>query len=327
MSRTPTLPLVAGGYIVGTIGGAILGGPWLLTALLGLLLLGTLILAAPANERVRPTTALVISIALAAGVASFAHWRIDHLDGRPPPPLAAMTGTHEVVGIARGDAVLDGSMQRVDIDVETVDGAPLEGGVRISSRVDVGVASVGDRLRLIVALDLPPAVEAFDYAAYLRDRDVHLVGSFPREWEHLGTTDRGWRGSLEEFHRTVVRRIEQTLPEPQASLAAGVLVGERATLPEDIDEALRATGTTHLVVVSGHNVQLCSTYEDSEPTNKEAAGDSIPSRHSDRSEGSNHHDRFYPGHHEAAGRAVRGSGQAMARIPARAPLHRPGQLR
>jgi len=256
MNRVPVLPLVAGGYVAGTIGGAILGGSWLLTLLLGTLLVGTLLLAAPANVRTRTSTALVAAIVIAAGVASFAHWRIDHLDAQPPPPLAAMTGTHEVVGIARADAVLRGSMQRVDIDVETVDGVPFEGGVRISGRVDRGLATVGDRIRIVVALDRPPAVEAFDYAAYLRDRDIHLVGTFPREWEYLGATDRGWRGSLEEFHRTVVRRIEQTMPEPHASLSSGVLVGERATLPEDIDEALRATGTTHLVVVSGQNVAL-----------------------------------------------------------------------
>jgi len=255
MSRVPILPLLAGGYVAGTVGGAILGGPWLLTLLLGALLIGTLLLAAPADGRAS-ANALVLAMALTAGVASFAHWRIDHLDAQPPPPLAAMTGTHEVVGVARGDAVLDGSMQRVDLEVESVDGMPFEGGVRMSARVDVGLAAVGDRLRVLAAFDEPPTVEAFDYAAYLRDRDIYLVATFPREWEYLGTTDRGWRGALEGFHRTVVRRIGQTLPEPQASLASGVLVGERAALPEDIDEALRATGTTHLVVVSGQNVAL-----------------------------------------------------------------------
>src|SRR5690606_28751455 len=91
---------------------------------------------------------------------------------------------------------------------------------------------------------------------YLRDRDIYLVASFPQAWEDLGATDRGWRGALEDLHRSVVDRIGRALPEPEASLAAGILVGEHSALPEDVDQALRATGTTHLVVVSGQNVAL-----------------------------------------------------------------------
>ena len=50
--------------------------------------------------------------------------------------------------------------------------------------------------------------------------------------------------------------VERALPEPEAALAAGVLLGERGALPADLDEALRVTGTAHLVVVSGQNVAL-----------------------------------------------------------------------
>lgn len=247
--RVPILPLVLGGYVAGIVAGAVLGGPWLLTLVLGVIALGVALLRGN-------STAVVLAIGIAVVAAAFGHWRIDHLDAQPPPPLAAMTGTHEVVGVAQTDATVSGSLQRVDLDVETVGGVAFEGGVRVSARPDEGLVHAGDRLRLVIDLDPPPVLDAFDYRAYLRDRDIHLVGAFPREWEHLGTTDRGWRGQLEAFHRTVVSRIGRTLPEPQASLASGVLVGERASLPEDVDEALRATGTTHLVVVSGQNVAL-----------------------------------------------------------------------
>lgn len=249
MSRVPALPLLAGGYVAGTIAAAILGGPWLLTALFGTLIVSVATLRGSSR-------ALSLTLALAVAVAAFAHWHLDALDAQPAPPLAAMTGTHEVVGVARSDAAIHGSLQRVDLDVESVGGEPAEGGIRVSARADEGLARAGDRIRVVVDLDRPPEVEAFDYDAYLRDRDIYLVGSFPREWERLGTTDRGWRGTLEGFHRTVVSRIGRTLPEPQASLAAGMLIGERGSLPDDVDEALRATGTTHLVVVSGQNVAL-----------------------------------------------------------------------
>ena len=249
MNRVPALPLVAGGYVAGTIAAAILGGPWLLTALLGTLIVSVATLRGSSR-------ALNVTLALTVAVAAFAHWHLDALDAQPAPSLAGMTGTHAVVGVARSDAVLRGSLQRVDLDVASVDGAPVEGGIRVSARADEGLARAGDRIRLVVDLDRPPDVEAFDYDAYLRDRDIYLVGAFPGEWERLGTTGRGWRGALEGFHRTVVSRIGRTLPEPQASLAAGMLIGERGSLPDDVDQALQATGTTHLVVVSGQNVAL-----------------------------------------------------------------------
>ena len=41
------------------------------------------------------------------------------------------------------------------------------------------------------------------------------------------------------------------LPEPQSSLASGVLLGTRSNLAPDLKEAMQATGTSHLVAWSG----------------------------------------------------------------------------
>lgn len=249
MNRTPVLPAVLGAYVAGTVAASVLGGPWMLTLVLGLLVAGSFALRGA-------TPALSAILLLAVAAAMLGHWRVERYDRMPAPPLAAMTGTHEVIGVARHDPVIDGSGLRVDLDVELVDGKAMQGAIRVSTRNDVSMVEAGDRLRLVVDLEVPPRVEAFDYRAYLRDRSIYLVGAFPSEWEYLGTTDRGWRGRLDQLHRTVVERIGRALPEPEGSLAAGMLVGERGSLPDDVDDALRATGTTHLVVVSGQNVAV-----------------------------------------------------------------------
>lgn len=49
---------------------------------------------------------------------------------------------------------------------------------------------------------------------------------------------------------------ETLLPEPQASLLAGILVGGRAGMPRDFRDALNATSTSHLIAVSGYNVTV-----------------------------------------------------------------------
>lgn len=50
--------------------------------------------------------------------------------------------------------------------------------------------------------------------------------------------------------------IRLAIPEPEASLGVGYLVGQRRALPEDLDAALKAAGLTHVVVASGYNLTI-----------------------------------------------------------------------
>lgn len=50
--------------------------------------------------------------------------------------------------------------------------------------------------------------------------------------------------------------IRRAIPEPEAGLASGYLVGQRSTLPADLDNQLRTVGLTHAVVASGYNLTI-----------------------------------------------------------------------
>ena len=50
--------------------------------------------------------------------------------------------------------------------------------------------------------------------------------------------------------------VRGAIPEPQASLGVGYLVGQRRALPPDLNEALRIAGLTHVVVASGYNLTI-----------------------------------------------------------------------
>ena len=52
------------------------------------------------------------------------------------------------------------------------------------------------------------------------------------------------------------QRIEQILPHPEAGLLQGILLGMDHTLPEDLAEAFRVAGLTHIIVISGYNVSI-----------------------------------------------------------------------
>ncbi len=51
-------------------------------------------------------------------------------------------------------------------------------------------------------------------------------------------------------------KVRQAIPEPEASLGIGYLVGQRRALPPALDDALRIAGLTHVVVASGYNLTI-----------------------------------------------------------------------
>ena len=62
--------------------------------------------------------------------------------------------------------------------------------------------------------------------------------------------------SLSRFRQGIESRFNQVLPEPEASLLAGIVLGSKRGLPQDFYQALQKTGTLHIVVASGYNVTI-----------------------------------------------------------------------
>ena len=51
-------------------------------------------------------------------------------------------------------------------------------------------------------------------------------------------------------------KIRMAVDEPEASLGIGYLVGQRRSLPEELERALQIAGLTHIVVASGYNLTI-----------------------------------------------------------------------
>ena len=110
------------------------------------------------------------------------------------------------------------------------------------------------------ALEAPPIFDDFDYKAYLAQHGLH---------SRLRASQVAWlaggQGSplLAQLYAWRARSsavFGQSLPEPAAALANGMLSGRRERHPADLDEAFKATGTTHILVISGSNIALFSGY-------------------------------------------------------------------
>lgn len=69
--------------------------------------------------------------------------------------------------------------------------------------------------------------------------------------------------SLELFEKirfSISGRIQSLLPNPQAALLSGMVLGVKEDLPQDFNESLKKTSTIHLVVVSGQNLSLVAGF-------------------------------------------------------------------
>ncbi|MBM3205697.1 ComEC/Rec2 family competence protein [Candidatus Shapirobacteria bacterium] len=69
-----------------------------------------------------------------------------------------------------------------------------------------------------------------------------------------------WQKFLLKTRGQAEERVKRFLPEPQASLLLGIVLGVKSQMPEEFFNRLRKTGTLHLVVASGQNVALLSGF-------------------------------------------------------------------
>ncbi len=98
-------------------------------------------------------------------------------------------------------------------------------------------------------------IEGFDYAAYLARYRVWLTmyDAWVEVREPAGFSVRGvlyWvKGKMEE-------RLNRLYFEPEASFAAGLLLGSRKGMPDELADAFRRVGLTHIVAISGYNISL-----------------------------------------------------------------------
>jgi competence protein ComEC len=61
---------------------------------------------------------------------------------------------------------------------------------------------------------------------------------------------------VNELRRRFAAGMQSALPEPLASFAMGLLIGQRNTLPAEVSQDLLMVGLTHIIAVSGYNLTI-----------------------------------------------------------------------
>lgn len=135
-----------------------------------------------------------------------------------------------------------------------VDGAwrPVRGRALVSVP-STPARAYGDRLHIVGRLETPPQLEGFDYRAYLAGSGIHSLLRYPQV-TRLPPTERLLPlRPLIRLRHALRAQIARLLPDPEAGLLAGILLGLGHTLPGGLADAFRVTGLTHIIVISGYN--------------------------------------------------------------------------
>jgi competence protein ComEC len=117
----------------------------------------------------------------------------------------------------------------------------------------------GDRLKFKEKLVEPKDAEAkgeFSYKNYLSRFGVTALVYYPKI-EKIGAGEGNViKTVLLRAKGEFIGRISKLLPEPQNSFLAGLLVGLRRGIPEDLMDYFNATSTTHIIAISGFNITI-----------------------------------------------------------------------
>ncbi len=136
----------------------------------------------------------------------------------------------------------------------------VRGRVQVQGSAFLQVA-YGERLILRGRLRRPQSSGRFSYREHLARQGIYAI---MRRAEVVERPE-GRGGSpllrgLYALRAWARRRIEAMLPEPQASLLVGILLGSRTSMPDEVLEAFSRSGTTHILAISGWNISIVAGF-------------------------------------------------------------------
>ena len=201
------------------------------------------------------------SAALAVGLLLGA-WRGDAVSLPSGPGTVSSLvdrGELELAGRVVDDPRPGGSTQQVVLDslVARIDGHLNRVRGRMLATVPRAVPlGVGEQVVVVGVVEAPEAFEGFDYPAFLARQGIgglvrtHVArvvdGARRAGPSAIAAAARGW----------LLGGLNEMVPEPEAALGAGILLGVRSSIAPEVSDDFAVAGLTHVVAISGWNIAI-----------------------------------------------------------------------
>lgn len=118
----------------------------------------------------------------------------------------------------------------------------------------------GDYLEVKGELKTPPSIDGFDYENYLARYDIYSVIYFPKISLADGNLSLGQNiyKKLITFKQSLVKIVNNNLPEPEAGLGNAILFGYRRTVLREDLAVFSRVGLSHMIAISGSHITILS---------------------------------------------------------------------
>ena len=171
-------------------------------------------------------------------------------------------GDVKIVGMIANNPQVDYEKQRVEISVKNVDGTTISSSEpRIQADLPkIPILEYGDYVELSgnVESSTSSSIDP-SYKKFLKKNLVSGIIQNPDSVFKSGKNQSMITHSIRILYMIssyFEQSINSILPEPQASLAAGLVLGIKRNIPADLTDDLNRTGLTHIVALSGYNVTI-----------------------------------------------------------------------
>ncbi len=176
--------------------------------------------------------------------------------------IANFTGSDEalITGIVGSEPDVRENYTNLIVEAESLliengSAQPVTGKVLVRAERYPAIA-YGSRLQLKGALRAAVFPNSSSYQQYLARHDVFSTMNRPE----IVVLDTGLGNPFYSALLAIKARAQTTIkrlfPEPQAALLSGILLGYDRGLPKALMEDFQATGTTHIIAISGFNIAI-----------------------------------------------------------------------
>lgn len=132
---------------------------------------------------------------------------------------------------------------------------PVQGTVLVRT-FRFPVIEYGTRLQLSGKLETPPEFDSFSYKDYLARQGIHSLMNTPRLTILAEGEGQQLKQAIFAFKERAQAAINRIIPDPQAALLSGILLGNDNGIAPNLAEAFRNTGLTHIIAISGFNIAI-----------------------------------------------------------------------